>query len=687
MSESTPLAHILVIDDEEILRETLRAFLEEYGFRVETAGNGRMGLELLRRGGVDLALLDLRMPEMDGLEVLKRMREEGIETPIVVVSGAGAIEDAIDAVRCGAWDYVIKPVADMAALRHVVDKALEKARLLAENRRYQRHLEEEVAARTKDLCVAQARLVSQNVFLSALLESIPNPVFYTDGQGVFLGCNTRFAEFAKTRVEDLAGRKADQVLPAESAAVVRALEQGSARGRVSLECRLTSDNGEEHVRHYQVAASALSEGRDVPAGVVAVMSEVTEYRRLEKQLVAAKESAEAASKAKDVFLANMSHELRTPLSGMLGMLQLLAASGLDPQQSEWTSLAMASGRTLVDILSDILDITRIESGQLETCDEPFELEPMLQSIVDVMQGEARAKGLKLGFDLAASAPNWVAGDPLRLRQIILNVLGNAVKFTPTGQVWLRVNLIERGDGWVRLLFEVSDTGVGIPEDKLQTVFDPFTQADASYAKRYGGVGLGLSIVKRLVSMLNGELGIVSEPGKGTTIRFSLRLGAASELSAVDAWSVVPETMSPRACVGRILIAEDEAVNRLAIEKLLEQLNYRVETVADGAEVFPALSKGRFDAVLMDIQMPGMDGMETTRRIRRGEALNVDRNIPIVALTAFAMKGDRERFLEAGFTTYMTKPFELEELAQTLNEVLPHRDPRTQDDSLRVADGY
>jgi len=506
-------ATILIVDDEAILRETLAAYLEDHGFVVELAENGSQGLERMRLGGIDLVLLDLRMPEMDGLEVLQHARAEGLDIPVVVVSGTGVLEDAIEAVRRGAWDYLVKPVFDMAALRHVIDKTLEKARLLDENRRYQLNLESEVAERTKDLRAAQARLVEQNRFLRTLLESVPNPIFYRDMHGRFLECNDLFADFVGAPRTDISGKTVEQLAAPAVVALVRQLDEktGSSPARSSYEYRYADQGGEE--RDFLITASGFPAIASDPGGLVAVLSDVTAYRRLERQLVQAKEAAEAANTAKSAFLANMSHELRTPLSGILGMLQLLASSGLDTQQTEWATLALGAGRSLVGILSDILDLARIEVGQLVILEEAFDLEELINEVVHCLALEARKKKLELLATRDADVPRWVCSDSLRIRQILLNVMGNAVKFTASGRVALRVSLASQIEDAMYLFFAVSDTGIGIPENKLDTIFDAFSQVDVSYAKRFGGVGLGLSIVRRLVSMLGGQIMVESEIGK------------------------------------------------------------------------------------------------------------------------------------------------------------------------------
>jgi len=331
--------------------------------------------------------------------------------------------------------------------------------------------------------------------------------------GRFLECNDLFADFVGAPRTDISGKTVEQLAAPAVVALVRQLDEktGSSPARSSYEYRYADQGGEE--RDFLITASGFPAIASDPGGLVAVLSDVTAYRRLERQLVQAKEAAEAANTAKSAFLANMSHELRTPLSGILGMLQLLASSGLDTQQTEWATLALGAGRSLVGILSDILDLARIEVGQLVILEEAFDLEELINEVVHCLALEARKKKLELLATRDADVPRWVCSDSLRIRQILLNVMGNAVKFTASGRVALRVSLASQIEDAMYLFFAVSDTGIGIPENKLDTIFDAFSQVDVSYAKRFGGVGLGLSIVRRLVSMLGGQIMVESEIGK------------------------------------------------------------------------------------------------------------------------------------------------------------------------------
>lgn len=399
---------------------------------------------------------------------------------------------------------------------------------------------------------------------------------------------------------------------------------------------------------------------------IGVSRDITDRKRSESQLIAAKEQAESASRTKSEFLANMSHEIRTPLNGIFGMLQLLAANThVNDDQQQYINVALESGKSLLTIIEDILELSRFDTGTATFVVAPFSPGQAVETVIDNFRLEALRRGLSLFSKVDADVPATLLGDVGRVRQVLLHLVGNALKFTPQGHVRISVQRIKSSSkGLARLRFSVSDTGIGIAKDKLNDIFEPFAQVDGSYTRRYQGAGIGLSLVKRIVDRLGGEVGIESVPGGGTTVHLTLEFPARCE----DVPPESPCTPEPNAA-HRILVTEDDRLNQLTTQRFLEKLGYDAVVVSTGEEAIECLRVEEFDILIMDVQMPGMDGMQTTEAIRADDSLGPGQNIPIVAMTAHAMAGDRERFLSAGMNAYIAKPVDMKELRNVLLEVM------------------
>ena len=416
-----------------------------------------------------------------------------------------------------------------------------------------------------------------------------------------------------------------------------------------------------HVVLWSLGLAAIVHGRRYLA------SQIGWRIGLHEQAEAAKLSAEAANHSKSEFLATMSHEIRTPLNGIMGMIQLTQSEPLSDSQRKYTKLALDSSRNLLSILNDILDLSRIESGKVEMTSNEFSPRKLLLSLSDIFKRELERKGLTFKLDIDPALPESIITDEGRLRQILFNLLGNAVKFTDSGMISMAayVTAPHSAEKPPKLIVSVSDTGPGIPSSKLDAIFKPFTQLNGSSTRQHGGTGLGLAIVHRLASLLGGALCVESEAGHGCTMNVNIPIGIG-----VPSTETSPQAVDParKPASLSILLVEDDPVNRLAAKGLLEILGYAVHTAASGEEALAAFQNRNFDLVIMDVQMPGMNGVEAARRIQNlpGGKGSV---VPILAFTAHAMRGDRERLLRDGFDGYVSKPVEMDALRQAVDAAL------------------
>ncbi len=569
---------------------------------------------------------------------------------------------------------------------------------------------------------SESRLASERDRYRSLVQASPEVIFSLAVEdGSFTSLNPAFEQLTGWSSESWIGKPFISLSHPDDVPTAVANIHQATLGETTppFELRILTRSGVDRDVEFVITPHHVD---DRLAMILGIAREITDRKRAEMNLRAAKEAAEAANLAKSEFLANMSHEIRTPLNGLIGMTGLLFETPLDPQQQDYVETLRASGETLLSLINDILDFSKIESGRLELENQPFELHRCVTDSIDLVSADAADKGLNLRYTLDPSCPDVAVGDVTRMRQVLVNLLANSVKFTAKGEVAITVSATEPTPESFQLEFAVSDTGVGISPDRVDRIFESFSQADASTTRRFGGTGLGLSISKHLTAIMGGRIWVESDPGEGSTFYVTIQVRradddarpvvdedaledvTASEAETKDgtADSTSPEAPKPddqkpapttpapsdqvrpaatpakrlkkrlgtganrnlaRQLPLRILVADDNVINQKVACLLLQNLGYRADTAANGLEVLEALKRQRYDVVLMDVQMPELDGLEATRRICRDWK---DAERPhIVAVTAGAMPGDREMCLEAGMNDYISKPVQVIELETAL----------------------
>ncbi|MBX3498367.1 MAG: PAS-domain containing protein [Alphaproteobacteria bacterium] len=544
---------------------------------------------------------------------------------------------------------------------------------ISEQKRRQRELEQArdaAEAAGRDAANARTRLVDA-------IEALPNGFVLFDAEDRLVLTNQRFLEYY--------AEIADITVPGVH--VREMLTQGAIRGAVSTGSKSVEDWVETRMamrgnpgapmetRQPNGRWIVIGERRTREGGLAGIYTDISELKRREAELEQARDEAETANQAKSTFLATMSHEIRTPMNGVLGMMEILERQGIDDEQQSTVETMRESAQALLRIIDDVLDFSKIEAGRLELESTAFSLSGVIEGAMAAVRPQAIDKSLPLSTDIDPGSSDALEGDPVRVRQILLNLVGNAVKFTERGFVRIAASTAPLGDGRIRVLLSVADSGIGMDEALLARLFEPFAQADSSTTRRYGGTGLGLSIVRRLAQLMGGDVSVDSKPGAGTTFRVTLVLRAApddSPLRAIAPLAVRARRTQPAALAGRVLVVDDHPVNRKVLVKQLGLLGIAADTAADGIEALSMWRMAAYAAVLADIHMPRMDGYELAGTIRReeGAAATEARHTPLIAVTANAMRGEEERCLAAGMDAYLAKPVTFERLRAALSRWLP-----------------
>lgn len=510
-------------------------------------------------------------------------------------------------------------------------------------------------------------------FNEALLKAIPLPVFFKDIEGRYLGCNPAFCDLFGKNQEQLLGRTAHEVWPASLADIYTQHDAILLNNASPQNYEMSVRDRHEQLRQLLYARNLFLDENDQAAGIIGVIIDLTERQRHEQEMREARVAAESANLAKSQFLATMSHEIRTPLNGILGMAQLMLMNehaGDDIRDQ--TRTILNSGQMLLALLNDILDLSKIEAGKLHLETTAFDPAQLLRETIELFTDAALRKGLNLRIECDDSLGYRFQGDPTRLRQMLTNLVSNAIKFSTRGDIILRAEALDIQGGSATLRFEVSDHGIGIPQEKQHLLFLPFSQADSSTTRKFGGTGLGLSIVRNLAQLMNGEVGLESTPGRGSTFWFVVQLGfLETSPNSEPPKPTQPPTQRPLPLPnGHILVVDDNGTNRKVVTALLNKAGHRVDCVEDGLAALQFIrSRPAPDLILMDCQMPVMDGFESTRRIRQWEKEQHHHRIPIIAFTAGVFDHERTNCVLAGMDDFLAKPVSTNNLSDIVNRWL------------------
>ena len=620
---------VLVVDDNAVNLRMMGELLSAAGAHSSFAKLGAQALRLCERARFQLAGLDLNLPDMDGFAVGDGIRRLQPGCEIVFCSAHTNRENRDRAFGEGAIDFIEKPY-ETAATRKRLAMHLERLAL-------------------------RASLSRQVAKLDTMVATIPDAVISADREQRVVGWNAAAERiFGVPEAAALARPLAD-FLPDSPALVIGTPDAAGERLDGSPWAMLALRADGQPIRVEAKLSHWSQAGQDY---LTLIVRDVSERERLMEELHLAKDVAERASRAKSEFLANMSHEIRTPMSAILGLTHLALRHATDDKTRDCVERIRRSADHLLAIVNDILDLSKIEADRLTLEHTEFPLAAVLDRVSELLGPKAAAKGLRLVTELDPAVPERLMGDPLRLRQILINFGDNAVKFADRGEVHVSVRLVGRADGAARVRLAVRDEGIGLSEEQAARLFADFQQADASTTRKYGGTGLGLSIARRLAQLMGGEVGVDSRLGEGATFWCELPMEVAgTPASALDAGppGAAAADSGPSGATGsRLLVVDDNDTNLIIAKEILSNAGMVVETAANGEQALDKLRDGAYDLVLMDLQMPQMDGLQATRALREQPG---HRATPVVGLTASAMLSERDDCLAAGMNDVLTKPYE------------------------------
>lgn len=634
--------NILLVDDIPANLIALEAIIERNDTQIYTASSGNEALKLAWEVPFALALIDVQMPEMDGFELVQLLKSNNRTQEIICIFVTAISKEsryAVKGLQVGAIDYLYKPLDPMVT-NAKVDTYLElyrqRQKLLSQNKKLENYaLRIDNAGDINAMISADSmKIVEINPVVSEILGYDPENLI-------------GYSFYDLLHPEEVRGIKSLIGMFLSQGDKVLNFEQRFRNTRhdyIWLNVQLV------HKHNY-----FFVNARDVSAN-----------RHFIQEIVKAKEQAEYEKLAKEEFLANMSHEIRTPMNGILGLSRLIKESDLAAEQRETVDLIIQSSQSLLKIINDILDLSKIESGKFSLESIDFELEKVLNTVTSLLQTKSEEKGIELKSTIVSNVPKFLIGDPHRLNQILLNLVGNAIKFTSQGHVKILVQVEKQQGEEILLKIGVEDTGIGIPQDRIDAIFESFSQASSDTTRNFGGTGLGLTISRKLVSLQKGKIWVESEVGKGSTFFFTLPYKKSNKDSQETNSEQNPFELKGLEGT-HILLVDDNKINRMVGAKTLKRWDIKVDLAIDGQDGFDKCKERKYDLILMDIQMPKVDGYESSRMIRK-EAESLNQDTPIIALTANVMDSVLKKSQHAGMDTIQSKPFDPQQLFACMFEL-------------------
>jgi PAS domain S-box-containing protein len=657
--EELPIRIFLVDDDEVDCMAFERALRKaEVRFNLETCHNAESAFNMLTEVGriYDLIFIDYQLPGQDGLSLLKSIRMINTETPVVVITSQGDEKLAVEMMKAGAFDYFPKSEVTPSKLIQV----LSAGNNLLQIRKEKARVEEELIAQQKLV----AMITEASPSLISVIELESRKVIYSNRPVCsHLGYPASMRDPQTPFFDERLLHPDDKQKLEQSDLLLADLNPGEV---VTTEYRLKHYDGSWRWfenRETPFVRDSISQVRLI----LRTMEDITVRKNNELELLESKQKVENTLVARALMLSNVSHEIRTPMNAILGLTELLLNDAHNPTEVDNLNSIKQSAENLLIIINDILDFAKIEAGKITFESIDFSLSEVINHLKKTMQFKFVEKGLSFTVDIDPQIPDVVKGDPYRLNQIVMNLIGNALKFTHKGGVDLCAGLVELTDEECSVIFLVKDTGIGISEDKLKTIFDQFEQGGSEVSRLYGGTGLGLAITKQLVEQQNGAMSVSSKVGEGSVFEFKIVFGR-SKVASISK-DTIHEGFVMDLQGRNILVVEDNVINQKVMLQTLERLNAKVTIASNGLEALERIRNERFDLIFMDLQMPEMDGYEATKMIRNCTVGSVDRSIPIIALTADAFAETRQKALSSGFTDYLPKPFKRQDLIQRLNKYL------------------